>query len=152
MIADDVVIETGVRIPQPGLVNLYGCHIKAEASIGAFVEIGSGVIIGRNVKVLPFTFIPAGVTIGDDAFVGPGVIFTNDRYPRSTTEDGTLKDAFDWTREDTIVERGASIGAGVTIRCGVRIGENAVVGAGAVVTKDVPLGGIVAGNPAHFLS
>ena len=151
MIADDVVIEAGVRIHQPGLVNLYGCHIKAGASIGAFVEIGRGVTIGRNVKVLPFAFIPTGVTVGDDAFIGPGVIFTNDRHPRSTNEDGTLKDARDWTLENTIVERRASIGAGATILCGVRIGENAVVGAGAVVVRDVLLGTTVAGNPAHQL-
>lgn len=151
MITDDVVLGRDVKIYQPELVNLYGCEIGDETSIGAFVEIGRGVIIGSRVKILPFAFIPTGVTIKDGVFIGPGVIFTNDRNPSSTTRDGKLKTDSDWKLEAIVVQSRASIGANATIRCGVSIGEGATVGAGAVVTKDVPAGATVVGVPAELL-
>lgn len=149
MIADDVIFNGEVFIPQPGLVNLYGCHIGAGTRIGAFVEIQKGVHIGRNVKIQPFAFIPEGVTIQDGAFIGPHVCFTNDRNPRSVDQTGHLLGRADWECEKTLVCERASIGANVTIRCGVKIGVGSLVGAGSVVTRDVADGQVVKGNPAR---
>jgi len=132
-------------------VNLYGCEIGDESKIGAFVEIQKGARIGRRVKVSSHTFICEGVEIEDHAFIGHGVVFINDRYPRATTESGELQTEQDWKVVRTIVRRGASIGSGSTILCGLEIGAGAIVGAGSVVTKDVPPGTIVAGNPARVL-
>lgn len=131
-------------------VNLYGCTIGDNSKVGTFVEIQSGCIIGKNVKVSSHTFICTGVTIEDDVFVGHNVSFINDRYPRSTA-DGRLQTAEDWECIPTVVKRGASIGTSATILCGVTIGENAVVGAGSVVTRDVLPNTVVAGNPARVL-
>jgi UDP-2-acetamido-3-amino-2,3-dideoxy-glucuronate N-acetyltransferase len=149
MIAEDVVLGCNVSIPQPSLVNLYGCRIGSGCRIGAFVEIQRGVIIGRDVKIQAFAFIPEGVVIEDGAFVGPHACFTNDRYPRSVGDDGVKLEAGQWKIESTLVKQGASIGAGAVVVCGVTIGQGALVGAGAVVTKDVPDGAIVAGIPAR---
>ena len=132
-------------------VNLYGCEIGDESKIGAFVEIQKGVRIGRRVKVSSHSFICEGVTIEDEVFIGHGVMFINDKYPRATTQGGGLQTEADWECIPTLVERGASIGSNATILCGVTIGERAIVGAGSVVTHDVPPGAIVAGNPARLL-
>jgi len=134
-------IGKGARIYDQ--VNLYGCDIGENTKIDSFVYIEEGVKIGKNVKVRPFTFIPEGVTIEDDVFIGPGVTFTNDKYPRSLG---------DWEKLRTVVKKGASIGAGSVILPGITIGEGSMVGAGSVVTKDVPPGATVAGNPAVPLS
>lgn len=149
MIADSVVLGEGVRIFQPNLVNLYGCTIGDETKIGAFVEIQKNAFIGRQCKVSSHTFICEGVTIEDEVFVGHGVVFINDRYPRATAE-GALQTEADWEVVPTLVKRGASIGSGAVIMCGVTIGEKAIVGAGAVVTRDVADGAIVAGVPARL--
>ncbi len=151
MIADDVKLAEGVKIYQPQLVNLYGCEIGTGTSIGAFVEIRKTVVIGCNVKIQAFVFIPEGVTIGDGVFLGPHVCFTNDRHPRSLNPDGSLQTADDWELEPTVVEEGASIGANSTILCGLTIGKHAMVGAGAVVTRDVPAYAIVVGVPAKVV-
>ena len=148
-IAPDVRLGQGVRIF--GFVNLYGCEIGDESKIGTFVEIQKGSRIGRRCKVSSHTFICEGVTLEDEVFVGHGVMFTNDKYPRATTEGGGLQTEADWQCLPTLVRRRASIGSGATILCGVTIGEGAVVGAGAVVTKDVPPATVVAGNPARIL-
>ncbi len=148
-IAPDVRMGEGVQIYN--FVNLYGCEIGDQSKIGAFVEIQRGARIGRRVKVSSHTFICEGVTIEDDVFIGHGVCFINDRYPRATTSDGRLQTAADWELIPTLVRRGASIGSGATILCGVTIGERAIVGAGAVVTHDVPPDTIVAGVPARVL-
>ena len=148
-IAPDVRLGEGVKIY--AFANLYGCEIGDESKIGAFVEIQKGAKIGRRVKISSHTFICEGVTIEDYAFIGHGVMFINDKYPRSTTETGELQTEFDWECIPTLVKRGASIGSNATILCGITIGENAVVGAGSVVTHDVPPGAIIAGNPAHIL-
>ena len=132
-------------------VNLYGCEIGDESKIGTFVEIQKGAKIGRRVKISSHTFVCEGVVIEDYVFVGHGVTFINDRYPRSTTAGGELQTEKDWKVVPTIVRRGASIGSGSTILCGVEIGAGAIVGAGSVVTKDVPPGMIAAGNPARVL-
>jgi len=150
-IADDVKLGQGVRIYHPALVNLYGCEIGDGCNIGAFVEIRRTVKLGKNVKVQAFAFIPEGVTIGDGAFVGPHACFTNDVYPRSVNPDGSLMGADDWELVPTKVEVGASIGANATILCGVTLGAHCMVGAGAVVTKDVPAYAIVAGVPARVV-
>ena len=149
VIASDVKIGHGVTIYD--FVNLYGCEIGDETKIGTFVEIQKGAKIGRRVKVSSHTFICEGVTIEDEAFIGHGVTFTNDLYPRATTSSGSLQTDADWKVIPTVVRRGASIGSGSTILCGIEIGEGAIVGAGSVVTKDVPAGMIVAGNPAKVL-
>jgi acetyltransferase-like isoleucine patch superfamily enzyme len=148
-IADDVKLGRDVRIFD--FVNLYGCEIGDESKIGTFVEIQKGARIGRRVKVSSHTFICEGVEIEDFVFVGHGVMFTNDRFPRATTEDGRLQTEADWRVIATVVRRGASIGSGATILCGVEIGERAIVGAGSVVTRNVPAGTVVAGNPARVL-
>ena len=153
-IAPDVSLGRDVVIFHPDLVNLYGCTIGDECKIATFVEIQHGVTLGRAVKVEAFTFIPTGVTIEDGVFVGPHVCFTNDRYPAAVDAEGQLLGAGgsgDWEVVPTIVEAGASIGANATIICGVRIGAGALVGAGSVVTRNVPSGMLVVGNPARVV-
>ena len=149
IIAPDVILGENVRIFS--FVNLYGCRIGDGSKIGTFVEIQKGVTIGRNVKVSSHTFICEGVTIEDEVFIGHHVCFINDLYPRSTNPDGTLQTDGDWVLVRTVVKRRASIGSNATILGGVTIGENAIVGAGSVVTKDVPPNTVVAGNPAVIL-
>jgi UDP-2-acetamido-3-amino-2,3-dideoxy-glucuronate N-acetyltransferase len=151
VIAPDVRLGANVVIHHPEQVNLYGCAIGDGCKIASFVEIQRGVTIGRNVKVEAFAFIPSGVAIEDGAFVGPHVCFTNDRYPRATTDEGELLSADQWEVVPTVVCRGASIGANATIICGVTVGEGALVGAGSVVTRDVPPHSVVAGNPARVM-
>ena len=148
-IADDVKLGRDVRIYN--FVNLYGCEIGDESRIGTFVEIQKGAKVGRRVKISSHTFICEGVEIEDHVFVGHGVTFINDRFPRAVTASGELQGDGDWTMVPTIVRRGATIGSGATILCGVEIGENAIVGAGSVVTKSVAAGTIVAGNPARVM-
>ena len=148
-IAPDVKLGNDVRIF--AFVNLYGCTIGEGSKIGTFVEIQKNATIGKNVKVSSHTFICEGVEIEDEVFVGHNVSFINDKYPRSTTEDGQLQTESDWQVVKTVVKRGASIGTSATILCGVTIGEHAVVGAGSVVTHDVPAYTVVAGNPARVL-
>jgi acetyltransferase-like isoleucine patch superfamily enzyme len=146
----DVQLGKGVSIPQPELVNLYGCTIGDETKIGAFVEIQKNSLVGKKCKISSHTFICEGVTIEDEVFVGHGVVFINDRYPRSTTA-GRLQNEADWKVTPIIVKQGASIGSGAIIMCGVTIGENALVGAGAVVTHDVSPYSIVVGVPARVV-
>jgi acetyltransferase-like isoleucine patch superfamily enzyme len=148
-IASDVKLGKGVKIYD--FVNLYGCEIGDETKIGCFVEIQKGVSIGARCKISSHTFICEGVKIEDEVFVGHNVSFINDRFPSSVTEDGRLKGAQDWKMESTLVGRRAAIGTSVTILCGIKIGANATIGAGSVVTKDVPEGAVVAGNPARIL-
>jgi acetyltransferase-like isoleucine patch superfamily enzyme len=148
-IAPDVRLGQDVKIY--AFVNLYGCEIGDESKIGTFVEIQRGAVIGKRVKVSSHTFICEGVTIEDEVFVGHSVMFINDRYPHATNEDGSIQTDIDWKLERTLVKRRASIGSGSTILCGICIGENAIVGAGSVVTHDVPDRAVVAGNPARFL-
>jgi UDP-2-acetamido-3-amino-2,3-dideoxy-glucuronate N-acetyltransferase len=148
-IAANVKLGQGVRIF--GFVNLYGCEIGDESKVGTFVEIQKGARIGRRCKISSHTFICEGVTIEDEVFIGHGVMFTNDLFPRSTTADGGLQTEADWQCLPTTVKKGASIGSNATLLCGITVGERAVVGAGAVVTKDVPAGAVVAGNPARIL-
>jgi acetyltransferase-like isoleucine patch superfamily enzyme len=140
-----------VVIPQPQLVNLYGCVIGDGCKIASFVEIQRGVVLGRNVKVEAFAFLPTGVTVEDGVFIGPHVCFTNDLYPASVDAEGRLLEAEDWEPRPTVVERGAAIGANATIVCGVTIGAHSMVGAGSVVTRDVPPGVLVVGNPARVV-
>jgi acetyltransferase-like isoleucine patch superfamily enzyme len=147
-VADDVVLGAGVVVHHPGLVNLYGCTVGDGSTIGPFVEIQRGVVIGRLCKVSSHAFICSGVTIGDEVFIGHGVMFTNDRRPRAA-RDGRLLGSGDWAIEPTRVGRGASIGSGAVILCGVTIGCRALVGAGAVVTRDVADDEVVAGVPAR---
>jgi acetyltransferase-like isoleucine patch superfamily enzyme len=148
-IAPDVKLGRDVKIY--AFVNLYGCEIGDESKIGTFVEIQKGARIGRRVKVSSHTFICEGVTIEDEVFIGHGVMFINDKYPRATNPDGTLQTEMDWSVTPTLVKRGASIGSNATILCGVTIGENAIVGAGSVVTRDVLPNTIVAGVPAKLI-
>ena len=148
-IAPDVKMGQNVAIH--AFVNLYGCSIGDNSRVGAFVEIQKDAYIGRNVKVSSHTFICEGVTIEDDVFVGHNVSFINDKYPRATTENGVPQSEADWSVIKTVVKRGASIGTSSTILCGITIGENAVIGAGSVVTHDVPANAIVAGNPARMM-
>ena len=147
-IAADVVLGENVVVND--FVNLYGCKVGDNSKIGPFVEIQKGVEVGRNCKISSHTFICEGVTIEDDVFVGHNVSFINDRYPRATV-DGRLQSERDWALEATVVRRGASIGTSATILCGVEIGENAIVGAGSVVTRDVPPGAVAVGNPARVI-
>ena len=149
-IASDVKLGERVQIHHPELINLYGCLIGNESKIGAFVEIQKNVVIGARCKVSSHTFICEGVTIEDEVFVGHGVMFINDRYPRSTTG-GQLQTEADWKVTPTVVKKGASIGSGAVIMCGVKIGQNAMIGSGAVVTRDVPDHAIVVGVPAKVV-
>ncbi len=148
-IADDVKLGANVKLAQ--FINLYGCTIGDNTRIGTFVEVQKNAFIGRNCKIQSHTFICEGVTIEDDVFVGHGVTFVNDKYPRATNGGGALQNEADWKVLPTIVKRGASIGSGTTILGNVTIGEKAIVGSGSVVTRDVPPGTIVAGNPASVL-
>jgi UDP-2-acetamido-3-amino-2,3-dideoxy-glucuronate N-acetyltransferase len=151
MIAQDVTLGDNVVIHHPQLVNMYGCRIGESTRIGAFVEIQRGAVIGRRCKISSHSFICDGVTIEDGVFVGHGVMFTNDRFPRALTDDGRLQTDADWELVPTRVGRGASIGSNATILPGVTIGEGALVGAGAVVTRDVPPYAVVAGVPARVV-
>src|SRR5437867_2404886 len=148
-IAPDVKLGKGVRIY--GFSNLYGCEIGDDVKIGTFVEVQKGAKVGNRCKISSHSFICEGVTLEDEVFIGHGVTFINDRFPRATDADGRPQTEADWSCVPTTVKRGASIGSGATILCGVAIGERAIVGAGSVVTKDVPDGAIVAGNPARVL-
>jgi acetyltransferase-like isoleucine patch superfamily enzyme len=148
-IAPDVKLGNGVRLSK--FINLYGCEIGDETKIGAFVEVQKNARIGKRCKISSHTFICEGVTIEDNVFVGHGVTFINDSYPRATNPNGELQTEKDWRVEHTLIKKGASIGSGVTILANVVIGENAIIGAGSVVTKNVPAGSIVAGNPARLL-
>jgi acetyltransferase-like isoleucine patch superfamily enzyme len=144
-------VKLGKDVKLSKFINLYGCEIGDETKIGAFVEIQKNARVGRRCKISSHTFICEGVDIEDNVFVGHSVTFINDFYPRATTSGGELKLEADWKVEKTLVKKGASIGSGATILSRVTIGENAIVGAGSVVTKDVPANAIVAGNPAKFL-
>jgi acetyltransferase-like isoleucine patch superfamily enzyme len=148
-ISNDVVLGRNVQIYN--FVNLYGCEIGDETRIGTFVEIQKGARVGARCKISSHTFICEGVRVEDEVFIGHGVQFINDRYPRATNADGTPQTEADWTLERTVVRRGASIGTGTTILGGIEIGARAIVGAGSVVTRDVPAGATVAGNPARIL-
>ena len=148
-IAPDVKLGQHVKLSK--FISLYGCEIGDETKVGAFVEVQKNAIIGRCCKVSSHTFICEGVTIEDNVFIGHGVTFINDSYPRATTSEGQLQSEADWKVERTLVKKGASIGSGATVLSGISIGENAIVGAGSVVTKDVPPNTIVAGNPARVL-
>jgi acetyltransferase-like isoleucine patch superfamily enzyme len=150
-ISENVKLGQKVQIFQPTLVNLYGCSIGDETKIGAFVEIQKNVTIGARCKISSHTFICEGVEVEDEAFIGHGVMFTNDIYPRATNPNGGLQTEADWKVEPTYVKRGASIGSNATIVAGVTIGEGALIGAGAVVTKDVRPYAIVAGVPARVV-
>jgi UDP-2-acetamido-3-amino-2,3-dideoxy-glucuronate N-acetyltransferase len=145
-------VLTGKNIQIFGTVNLYECTINDDSKIGSFVEIQKGVIIGKKCKISSHSFICEGVTIEDGVFIGHGVMFTNDRHPRATNDDGSAQTSENWSLLPTLVKRGASIGSNATILPGITIGEKAVVGAGAVVTKDVPEGTTVVGNPAQQIS
>jgi len=148
-IAPDVKLGKDVRIYP--FTNLYGCEIGDETKVGTFVEIQKGARIGKRCKISSHTFICEGVMVEDEVFIGHNVTFINDRYPRATRQDGGLQTEADWKCEKTWVKRGASVGSGATLLCGVTVGEYAVVGAGSVVTKDVPPHAVVAGNPARVL-
>jgi acetyltransferase-like isoleucine patch superfamily enzyme len=148
-VTPDVKLGEGVKLSK--FINLYVCEIGDNTKIGAFVEIQKNASVGRNCKISSHTFICEGVTIEDNAFIGHGVTFVNDSYPRATAPGGQLQTEKDWKVEQTLVKKGASIGSGSTILANVVIGENAIVGAGSVVTKDVPANTIVAGNPAKIL-
>jgi len=149
LVAADVKLGKDVRVHP--FTNLYGCEVGDESRIGTFVEIQKGARVGRRCKISSHSFLCEGVTIEDDVFVGHNVTFINDRYPRATNRDGRPQNAADWAVLPTTVKRGASIGSSATILCGVTIGEGAMVGAGSVVTDDVPPGAVVAGNPARVL-
>jgi acetyltransferase-like isoleucine patch superfamily enzyme len=148
-IAPDVKLGRDVKLSR--FINLYGCRIGDETKIGAFVEIQKNATVGHHCKISSHTFVCEGVTIEDNVFIGHGVTFINDSYPRATTSGGELQTERDWRVETTLVKRGASIGSGSTILSNLVIGENAIVGAGSVVTRDVPANTIVAGNPAKVL-
>lgn len=147
-IAPSVKLGRDVKLSK--FINLYGCEIGDETKIGAFVEIQKNASVGRRCKISSHTFICEGVTIEDNVFIGHGVMFINDSYPRATAAGGTLQTEADWSVEKTVIKKGASIGSGATILANLCVGENAIVGAGAVVTKDVPPNTIVAGNPAKI--
>jgi acetyltransferase-like isoleucine patch superfamily enzyme len=148
-VAPDVKLGREVKLSK--FINLYGCEIGDETKVGAFVEVQKNAKIGQRCKISSHTFICEGVTIEDNVFIGHGVTFINDTYPRATTPGGALQAEKDWKVESTLVKRGASIGSGSTILSKVTVGENAIVGAGSVVTGDVPANAIVAGNPARLL-
>lgn len=144
-------VKLGENVKLASFINLYGCEVGENTKIGAFVEIQKNARVGRNCKISSHSFICEGVTIEDGVFIGHGVTFINDTYPRATTGDGTVQTERDWKVEPTLIRRGASIGSGATILANLTIGENAIVGAGSVVTKDVPPDVVVAGNPARVL-
>jgi acetyltransferase-like isoleucine patch superfamily enzyme len=144
-------VKLGENVAIHAFVNLYGCSIGDNSRVGTFVEIQKNSSVGKNTKVSSHTFICEGVTIEDDVFIGHNVSFINDKYPRATNADGAPQSEADWGVVKTLVKRGASIGTSATILCGVTIGENAIVGAGSVVTRDVPDNAIVAGVPARFI-
>ncbi len=148
-ISPDVKLGKNVKVFD--FVNLYGCEIGDGSKVGAFVEIQKGVKVGRNVKISTHTFICEGVTIEDEVFIGHNVSFINDKYPRSTNADGSVQTEKDWKVVPTVVKHRASIGTSATILCGVTIGEYAIIGAGSVITKDVPAKAVVAGNPAKII-
>jgi UDP-2-acetamido-3-amino-2,3-dideoxy-glucuronate N-acetyltransferase len=148
-IASSVILGENVSLQD--FINLYGCRIGDNTKIGPFVEIQKNVTVGRNCKIQSHSFICEGVSIADEVFVGHGVMFINDRYPRAATDEGGLQTEADWEVVPTVIKRGASIGSNTTILCGVTVGEAAIVGAGSVVTKDVPPHTIVAGNPARVI-
>ncbi len=148
-IAPDVKLGQGVKVFS--FVNLYGCEIGDDSKIGTFVEIQRGAKIGKRCKISSHTFICEGVIIEDEVFIGHGVMFTNDRLPRATNADGSPQTAADWKVETTTIKKGVSIGSNATLLCGITVGERSIIGAGAVVTKNVPPGMIVAGNPAKVL-
>ena len=148
-IAENVKLGADVRLSK--FINLYGCEVGDETKVGAFVEIQKNAIVGKRCKISSHTFICEGVIVEDNVFIGHGVTFTNDTYPRATRMDGSMQTEADWKVERTVICRGASIGSGATILCNVSVGENAIVGAGSVVTKNVPPNSIVAGNPARVL-
>ena len=147
----DVELGEGVRIFLPELVNLYGCSLGDETTVGPFVEIQAGVRIGRRCKISSHSFICTGVSIGDEVFVGHGVMFTNDLLPRATNSDGSLQSSDDWTLSETTVQSRVSIGSNATILAGITLGEGALIGAGAVVVRDVPPFAVVVGNPARVI-
>lgn len=144
-------VRLGRDVKLSKFINLYGCEIGDETKIGAFVEIQKNATVGKRCKISSHTFICEGVIIEDNVFIGHGVTFTNDSYPRATTGEGNLQTESDWKVERTVIKKGASIGSGATILSSTTVGENAIVGAGSVVTKDVPANSIVAGNPARVL-
>jgi acetyltransferase-like isoleucine patch superfamily enzyme len=150
-VADTVILGRGVQIFHPLLVNLYGCTVGDDTRIGTFVEIQKGADIGARCKISSHSFICEGVVIEDEVFIGHGVMFTNDRYPRATTSGGQLQTEADWTVEVTRVRRGASIGSNATIVCGITIGVGALIGAGAVITRNVPDYAVVAGVPGRVI-
>ena len=144
-------VRVGKDVRIFNFVNAYGCSIDDGTKIGAFVEIQKGATIGKNCKISSHSFVCEGVHIEDNVFIGHNVTFINDKYPRSTNPDGSLQTEVDWKVEETLIKRGASVGSSSTILCGVIVGENAIVGAGSIVTKDVPANSVVAGNPAKFI-
>ncbi len=148
-IAPDVILGTDVKLAC--FINAYGCRIGNRSKVGAFVEIQKGVTIGDDCKISSHSFLCEGVSVEDGVFIGHGVTFTNDRYPRATNSDGTLQTEADWQVVPTLIKKQASVGSGVTLLCGITIGEGAIIGAGSLVTKSVPPGEIWAGNPARFL-
>ncbi len=148
-IAPDVKLGKGVKLSK--FINLYGCEIGDDTKIGCFVEVQKNARIGKNCKISSHTFICEGVVIEDDVFVGHNVTFINDLYPRATNAGGALQTEDDWVCGTTLIKKGASIGSSATLLCGITVGENAIVGAGSVVTKDVPPDTVVAGNPARFI-
>ena len=148
-IAPDVKLGEGVKIFD--FVNMYGCEVGDNTKIGTFVEVQKGAKIGKNCKISSHTFICEGITIEDDVFVGHNVTFTNDKYPRATAAGGGLQTEADWACIPTVVKRGVSIGSSASLLCGITIGENAIIGTGSVVTRDVPANTIVAGNPARVI-
>ena len=149
LVADNVRMGKGVRIY--GFTNLYGCELGDDVKVGTFVEIQKGSKIGNRCKISSHTFICEGVTLEDEVFIGHGVMFTNDLFPRATAAGGQLQTEADWKCHPTVVKRGASIGSNATLLCGITVGEYALIGAGSVVTKDVPPRAVVAGNPAKVL-
>jgi len=144
-------VKLGQRVKIFAFTNLYGCELGDDVKVGTFVEIQKGVKIGNRCKISSHSFLCEGVTIEDEVFVGHNVTFINDRFPRAANQDGSMQTEADWECISTLVKRGASIGSGATILCGITIGEGATIGAGSVVTKDVPAGAVVAGNPARVL-